>query len=198
MKRYWGIAIGMVLLFGGIFAMGEALDLRFNPQFTEATALTAAVGVGLLIVDVLLPVPSSVIMVGHGFVFGWPLGAALSLLGSVAGAAVAFWIGRRGGPLLHRLIGPDEQARADALLARWGVLAIILTRPIPMFAETVALLAGASPMRWRTLLVGSLAGNLPPALLYAIAGSTATAATSGFAIFGIVMGITGVFWWIAR
>lgn len=198
MKRYWAIAIGMILLFGGIFALGEALDLRFNPQFTEASALTAAVGVGLLVVDVLLPVPSSVIMVGHGLVFGWPLGAALSLLGTVLGAAVAFWIGRRGGPLLQRLIGADEQAKADAMLARWGILAIILTRPIPMFAETVALLAGASPMRWRTLLTGAVAGNLPPALLYAIAGATAGSTASGFMIFGVVMGITVLFWWLAR
>lgn len=188
----------MILVFGGLFALAEAFGLQLQPAFEHATPTTAVIGVGLLIVDVLLPVPSSLIMTGHGAVFGWPLGAALSLLGTVIAAIVAFWIGRRGGPLLARLVGPEERERADSMLARWGVIAIILTRPLPMLAETAALLAGASTMRWRTLLVGATVGNLAPALLYAITGATAASLGNSFLIFGLVVGVTGVFWWIAR
>lgn len=198
MKRYWAIAIGMIVVFGGLFALFEGLGLQFEPRFDAATPLTAGIGVGLLIIDVLLPVPSSLIMTGHGAAFGWPLGTALSLVGGVGAAIVAFWIGRRGGPLLERLVGADERAKADALLAKWGVLAIILSRPLPMLAETVALLAGASPMRWRTILTGALLGNLPPALLYAITGATAASLESSFLIFGLVIAVAGLFWWVAK
>lgn len=198
MKRYWAIAFGMIVVFGGLFALFEGLGLQFNPNFDAATPLTAGIGVGLLIIDVLLPVPSSLIMTGHGAAFGWPLGTVLSLVGGLGAAVVAFWIGRRGGPLLERLVGEEEQAKADAMLSKWGVLAIILSRPLPMLAETVALLAGASPMRWRTVIVGSLLGNLPPALLYAITGATAASLQNSFLIFGLVIAVAGVFWWIAR
>lgn len=198
MKRYWLLAFGMVVAFGALFGVAEALDLRFEPAFEQASVATGAIGIGLLIVDVLLPVPSSLIMTGHGAVFGWPVGAALSLIGAVLAAIVAFWIGRRGGALLERLVGADERARADAMLAKWGVLAIILTRPLPMLAETAALLAGASKMRWRTLILGATLGNLAPALLYAITGATAASLSNSFLIFGLVVGTSGLFWLAAR
>lgn len=198
MKRYWLLAFGMIVAFGALFGLAEALELRFEPAFEHATVATAAIGIGLLVIDVLLPVPSSLIMTGHGAVFGWALGATLSLVGSVLAAIVAFWIGRRGGPLLEKLVGTEERERADTMLVKWGVLAIILTRPLPMLAETAALLAGASPMRWRTLLLGATLGNIAPALLYAITGATAASVSSSVLIFGLVVGISGLFWWIAR
>lgn len=198
LKRYWIVAVAMVVTFGVLFGIAEALDLRFQPAFEHASVGTAAVGIGLLVIDVLLPVPSSLIMTGHGAVFGWALGAALSLVGSVLAAIAAFWIGRRGGPLLEKLVGTEERTRADAMLAKWGVLAIILTRPLPMLAETAALLAGASTMRWRTLLAGAALGNLAPALLYAITGATAASLGNSVLVFGLVVGMAGLFWVIAR
>lgn len=54
----------------------------------DAGAVAAAVGVGLLVADVVLPVPSSVVMVAHGALFGVGLGAALSMLGRIGNAVV--------------------------------------------------------------------------------------------------------------
>jgi hypothetical protein len=58
------------------------------PQLAQDGPAAAAVGVGLLVVDVVLPVPSSAVMVAHGALFGVVLGALLSLLGSVGAAMV--------------------------------------------------------------------------------------------------------------
>ena len=88
---------------------------------------------------VALPVPFSLVMVAHGALFGVAVGTTLlSVVGSTVAALVGFALGRRGGPLLTRLVPPEERVRADRLLTRWGTLAIIVTRPVPLLAETTA------------------------------------------------------------
>lgn len=202
MRHYWFISGAMILVFLALFGVVEALgvpllsDLR--PWLGQTGGLAAAVGVGLLIVDVLLPVPSSLVMVGHGALFGVVGGSLLSLVGSVGAAAVGFALGRRGGPLLDRLVPPDERARGDLLLARWGGAAIVATRPVPLIAETLAILAGTSPMRWRTLLVSATAGSIVPAVLYAVTGATAASLDEAWLVFGLVLLISGAFWFAAK
>ena len=66
----------------------------------------------------------------------------------------------KGGPLLSRLVPPEERARANDLLDRWGEMAVVATRPVPILAETVAILAGASPKSWE-LTTGDRHGVAP-------------------------------------
>lgn len=202
MRTYWLIALGLIVFFLTLFGVVRALDV---PLLNDAEAmlgmppaLAAAVGVGLLLVDVLLPVPSSFVMVAHGTLFGAVGGTALSLLGTVGATALAFALGRRGGPLLDRLVSPEERARGDRLLERYGGLAVVATRPLPLLAETVAILAGTSPMSWPRLLLAATLGALPPSLLYAITGAKVAALDDQLLIMGGVMGCAAVFWLVAR
>ncbi len=188
----------MLALFGVVAGLQIELLTDPGPWLREGGITAAAVGVGLLMVDVLLPVPSSLVMVAHGALFGVALGSALSLVGSVGAAAVGFGIGRAGGPLLTRLVTETERERADAMLDRWGAVAIVATRPVPLLAETVAILAGASPLRWGTLLLAAIVGNLVPALLYALTGAAAADLGDSFLVFGGVLLVTGGFWFAAR
>jgi uncharacterized membrane protein YdjX (TVP38/TMEM64 family) len=198
MRRYWLVVTGMLVLFTALFAAVEALDIPLltDPApLLDAAPLTAAVvGVGLLVLDVVLPVPSSLVMIAHGAAFGPLLGASLSLLGSLGAALLGFAAGRRGGPLLNRLVSADERRRADALLARWGVLAIVVTRPVPLLAETTVILAGASPLGWRRTAVAALVGSVPAAVLYALAGSVAAGLASPAAVFALVLLLAGATW----
>ena len=58
-------------------------------------------------------------------------------------------------------------------MERRGIAAVILTRPMPIVAETVAIVAGATRMRASTVALAAAAGSLPPAVVYALAGSLA-------------------------
>jgi uncharacterized membrane protein YdjX (TVP38/TMEM64 family) len=202
MKRFWLVTVAMLATFLALFGVVEGLGV---PVLTDPSAwlnrggaLAAALGVGLLVADVFLPVPSSVVMLAHGALFGVWWGSALSLAGSVGAAALGFFVGRRGSRALERLVTPAEKARADRMLARWGGLAIVVTRPIPLLAETTAIIAGTSPMTWPRLLVASAAGSAPPALLYALTGATSRGLDNGFLMFGLVMVIAGAFWLIGK
>lgn len=198
MKRYWTLFGLMLGFFLAIFAIVEALGVPLltdpEPWMNEGGPAAAALGIGLLIGDIVLPVPSSFVMIAHGALFGVVVGTALSLVGSVGAALIGFAIGRRGGPLLDRVVPAEERARADAMLERWGPLAILVTRPVPLLAETVAVMAGASRLRWGPVAVAAVAGSIPAALLYAITGATAASLDNAILMFGLVLAIATVFW----
>jgi uncharacterized membrane protein YdjX (TVP38/TMEM64 family) len=185
--------VGSALLVFGI-AEWAAVPLLTDPlpAMRGAGVAAALVGVGLLVVDVLLPVPSSVVMVAHGALFGLVPGAALSLLGGVAATLVGFALGRRGRAVVERVTTPAQRAEADRLLTRWGPWAVVFTRAVPVLAETIAILAGTSPMRWSVLLCAGAAGTSVPALLYAAAGSRATTAASALVAFGLTLAFSGL------
>src|SRR5687768_1042795 len=171
MQRYWQVTGGLLFVFLALFAVVKSLNLPLLEDPARWLAgggpAAAAVSVGLLIADVVLPVPSSILMLGNGAMFGVVVGTALSLAGSLGATALGFLLGRRGSALIGRLVTPAEKVRADRLLARWGALAIVVTRPIPLLAETTAILAGASPLGWGKMLLAAVGGALPSALLYA-------------------------------
>lgn len=202
MKRYIFIMALMIAFFLVLFFIVEALGVPLltdpTPWMKQGGVLAAALGVGLLIADVLLPVPSSLVMVAHGALFGVALGTLLSLLGSAGAALFGFAIGRRGGKLLELVVTREERTRADSLLARWGALAIIVTRPVPVLAETVAIMAGASSLSWSNVLLASLAGSVPPALLYALTGAAVANFQSTALMFGVVMLVAGFFWFVGN
>lgn len=202
MKRYLLIMAVMMAFFLILFFIVEALGVSLlsdpTPWMKHGGILAAALGVGLLIADVLLPVPSSLVMVAHGALFGVVLGTLLSLLGSVGAALFGFAIGRRGGKFLERVVTPAERSRANYLLSRWGALAIIVTRPIPLLAETVAIMSGASSLSWGAVALASFAGSLPPALLYALTGAAVANFQNTSLMFGVVLLVAGLFWLIGR
>jgi uncharacterized membrane protein YdjX (TVP38/TMEM64 family) len=195
--RWWllsaGVALAILLMFVAATAAGLAVEASDLPR--EAGALAAVTGVVLLIVDAALPVPSSLVMVAHGQLFGVVAGALLSMIGSVGSALAAFAIGRAGTKGIRRLVLPDGHARASAMLERWGVAAVAVTRPIPILAETVALLAGSSRLTWMQTALAAAAGSILPSAAYAWAGAHARSANYVL-IFGGVLLVTAVLCWI--
>ena len=202
MKRYLLIVAAtmafFLLLFFAVEALGVQLLTDPAPWMRPGGVPAAALGVSLLVADVLLPVPSSLVMVAHGALFGVVLGTLLSLLGSVGAALFGFAIGRRGGRLLERVVTPEERARADKMLARWGALAVVVTRPVPILAETVAIMTGASSIKWSRMALASFAGALPPALLYALTGAAYANFQSVVLVFAATLLVAGSFWLIGR
>lgn len=202
MKRYLLIVAATMTFFLVLFFAVEALGVQLlvdpTPWMQHGGVLAAALGVSLLIADVLLPVPSSLVMVAHGALFGVVIGTLLSLLGSMGAALFGFAIGRRGGKLLECLVTPEERVRADKMLARWGALAVVVTRPVPLLAETVAIMTGASSLGWLRMSLASFAGSLPAALLYALTGAAYANFQSVALMFGATLLVAGSFWLIGR
>src|SRR5215510_8925633 len=129
MKRYLLIAVGLIVFFTILFLIVEALGVPLlsdpTPWMKHGGVVAAALGVGLLIADVVLPVPSSLVMVAHGALFGVVIGTLLSLLGSLGATLAGYTIGRKSSRWLERFVSAEERARADRVLSQWGALAVV-------------------------------------------------------------------------
>jgi uncharacterized membrane protein YdjX (TVP38/TMEM64 family) len=195
--RHYLIAVAVVpAIFLALFLIGEALGIPLledpTPWLQQAGWLAAAIGVSLLALDVLLPVPSNIVMIAHGALFGIVVGTMLSILGTMLASAAAFWVGRRGGRLLALVVPADERAHADAILERWGIVAIVVSRPLPLLAETILVLAGASTMGWRPAMLATLLGSLPLSAFYAWAGAASIGFEGGTLVFGLTIVLAAV------
>lgn len=205
-RRYlivWGVVALIVLVAFGIV---EALDVPLlvdpSDRLERGGMAAGVLGVGLLIADVVIPVPSSLIMTTQGAIFGIAGGTVLGMIGGVGATLVGFAMGRRGSRFIQRFVGGDEGAQSARLLQRHGTLAILATRPLPVLAEATAIVAGSTAMTWRQVTIGAVVGCLPAATLYSIAGASATSLASGIMVFVLVILLAGVFWavgwWLER
>ena len=193
------IGLALVTLFMGMFVVAEQVrvPLMTDPRayLERATLPVAAVGVALLVADVVLPVPSSGVMIAQGAAFGLVYGSLLSLAGGTGATLVAYLLGRRSRGLINRLVPVEQQLRGAELLERHGMWAVVVTRPVPMLAETVAILAGTSTTMpwWRVTAAGAL-GNLVPAVAYAAAGAYAATFINALAVFAGVLAVALITW----
>jgi uncharacterized membrane protein YdjX (TVP38/TMEM64 family) len=200
----WYAAAGVVILTTllALFVAAENWGgsvLELPPALLQRTdPLAAVTGVGLLTADVVLPVPSSLVMMALGAGFGALMGTVLSVAGSMGAMLAGFALGRRGEPVLARMVSADERAAAGRLLTRYGALAIVVTRPVPLLAETVAILTGASPLGWRRAVLAALAGTIPAAAVYATAGAAAAGSGNVALVIAATVVVSGGAWLVER
>jgi uncharacterized membrane protein YdjX (TVP38/TMEM64 family) len=181
--------------------LGIPLEANARAWIENPGTSGAAAVVALLALDVFLPIPSSVIMVLSGALFGIVPGAMLALVGSISGEWLGFELVRRyGPPMATALIGEDEVPKFNRFFDRHGVMAIIVTRPLPIVMETMSVVAGLSRMTRRAFLAASLAGTAPIVLVYAYAGAASREAGSlvpAVVILAVVIG-GGWLWYRSR
>ena len=123
----------------------------------------AAAVIGLLAVDLFIPVPSSIVMVLSGAAFGVGWGSLLAFAGSSGGEALGFELARRyGSSWFARFIGDeDERQRLNRILVTHGPAAVAVTRALPVVMETMSVVAGLSTMTRGTFKVWPLTYQRP-------------------------------------
>jgi uncharacterized membrane protein YdjX (TVP38/TMEM64 family) len=197
MRRYALLAMALGAPLVAVFFAAQYLGLSLledpRPALTRLGPAAPLASIALLVADAVLPVPSSLVMIGNGAFFGAVDGALVSIAGMMGATAAGFALGRGGARFIARFTREPERRQMDALLARWGGLAIALTRPVPILAETAALLAGTTSMTWGSLMAGALAGSAPISIAYAVAGAYARE-TSQAVVFLGVFAAAGTLW----
>lgn len=179
--------------------LGLSLEGWLRAQLTDAGPGAAMAVISLLAVDIVLPVPSSLVMVLSGAAFGTTSGTAVALVGSIGGEWLGFELARRyGRRATSRLMADADLAELDGLFRAHGALAVMLTRALPVFMETMSLVAGLSAMPRRTFLWASLAGTAPVALAYAYAGAVARETGNMLPAAIFLVAITGLGWVVYR
>ncbi len=172
------IAVALAVAFGAAFVLiGDWFETVFSQEecvewFSRTRPVAWLAAVGLLVSDLLLPVPATGVMAALGAVYGVWLGAAVGAAGSLSagllGYSLARLVGTRG---VRRIASDEEIERFRWLFDRWGGAAIIVSRVLPILPEVMAVLAGLAPMTFRRFLLALLLGTIPTAFLFAWIGA---------------------------
>jgi uncharacterized membrane protein YdjX (TVP38/TMEM64 family) len=170
----------------------NALASRISSGEVSTSAAALAIG-GLLALDVFLPVPSSIVSTAAGVLLGLGLGTAVVWIGMMAGCLVGYFVGMYSAPLARRLVGPAGLARAAHFADRYGIWAIVLSRPIPVLAEATVVFAGLVRASLGRFVFLTALSNLGIAAGYAAIGAFSMRLDSFLMAFAgaiVVPGIT--------
>ena len=148
-------------------------DLKGAKVWLESLGAWAWIGgVLLLVSDLLLPIPGTVVMSALGLVYGWFWGGVISSLGSILSGVVAYGLCRfYGQGIALWLAGEEGLAKGRAVFASdKGGWIVVLSRWMPVLPEAIACLAGLSRMPWRRFLIALTCGCLPLGFVFAAIG----------------------------
>jgi uncharacterized membrane protein YdjX (TVP38/TMEM64 family) len=199
----WLIAAMAAIVIGSKLLIENVLGIDLDPLVRAWVAHpgvgSATVIAGLLAADIVLPVPSSLVMLLSGAAFGVWWGALVALVGSIGGEWLGFEIARRyGRPAAARLVGDAEIDRLSRIFATHGAAAVIVTRALPVVMETTSVVAGLSRMRRLRFLVSSLVGTAPIVVIYAWAGAASRDTGSLVPAVVIALAMSGLGWILYR
>ncbi len=157
---------------------GDSIELWIKDFIDQSRQRPLAAGVtlgSLLAADIILPTPSSVISSGCGLLLGFIPGAITSATGMQLSCIFGFFLGKCAArPLVERWVGEKNADALERLTQRYGLWAIIITRPVPVLAEASTLFAGMGKMPFMPYMLVTALANIGISMLYAWAGSKGT------------------------
>jgi uncharacterized membrane protein YdjX (TVP38/TMEM64 family) len=128
-------------------------------------------GIALLVADIVLPIPSTVVMSAIGWMYGWWWGGLICTAGSMLSGIIAYVMCRiLGRPAAKWIAGEDGLTRGEELFAKGGGWLVALSRWTPVLPEAVACLAGIVRMPWQTFLGALACGSVPLGFAFAAIG----------------------------
>ena len=151
--------------------------------------LVSVIVILALAADVILPVPNGLTNTFAGMSLGWAISSLVVWIGLNLGATIAYFIGRFAGePIAKKIVGEREFIDAQASLKDFNIIGLIISRPVPGFAELTAITAGLSKISFKAFF--SIVGitNIGVAIIFSGIGAAAIENDSSYlAFFGIAI-----------
>jgi len=157
---------------------GDFFEKLFNPEETKerlkelGTSWAWLAGIGLLVSDLFLPIPGTVVMSALGFVYGPWLGGVFAVLGSMLAGLLAYGLCRQVGRGAAEWIAGKEDLAKGELIFRGpaGGWIVALSRWLPVMPEVIACLAGLARMPWGRFTLALACGSVPLGFTFAVIG----------------------------
>ena len=156
------------------FIFGEHLEALLHQDrlvgwFQSYRSSAWLVATVLLVSDLVLPIPNTMVMAALGVIYGPVLGGLVSTLGNCLSGLLGYWLCRfYGRAIAIRLVGEADLEAGHRLFARSGGLIVALSRWLPVLPEIISCMAGLTRMPFRIFVLALLAGSAP--LGFVVAG----------------------------
>jgi uncharacterized membrane protein YdjX (TVP38/TMEM64 family) len=142
-----------------------------------------------LTADIILPIPSSLIMILNGKILGAILGSLISFVSGLTSSMIGFYMGCRSMPFVNRFFNVRERNAGNMFFEKYGNLAIVMSKSLPVISESLSVVAGTTSVSFRSFFLYSAAGHLTVSLAYGVIGSYAfsldSKLVSGLVIFAV-------------
>jgi uncharacterized membrane protein YdjX (TVP38/TMEM64 family) len=182
--RLWRLAalfFGLAVLFGVPFVLwGDWFETvmhqdQLGAWFGSYRSFAWLIAIGLLVSDLVLPIPNTIVIAALGILYGPLLGGLVATLGTCLSGLLGYALCRRfGRPLAIRLMGVEEMSRGELLFARSGGLIVAVSRWLPILSEAISCLAGLSRMSLPIFLLALVCGAAPLCFIVATMGYLGT------------------------
>ena len=149
----------------------------------------------LMVSDILLPIPSSIVLFSNGLVLGMLGGFLLSMLSVMAASIIGYGLGRFFSSKFNSMISTQAAAH---LYRKYGFLSIFLTRGIPILSESVTLICGYNKIEFRSFLLLNLIGYVPVCFIYAYFGEYGSHADHFLLSFALSIVLSLLFWFFGK
>jgi uncharacterized membrane protein YdjX (TVP38/TMEM64 family) len=191
------MAVAVFFLFGWFF-FGQGLEEVWNVErlaahFENAKAWAWLLGIALLMADLLLPIPGTIVMSALGAVYGFWIGGLLSAIGSMLAGMSGYGVGRFfKESFAKRWLGEKDFEKGKSLFERGGAWVVAMSRALPILPEVLACMAGLLRMPFGKFVIALACGSVPMGFLFAWIGAIGREQPAwGFA-FSI--GVPAVLW----
>ena len=169
------IALAVFFLVGwGLFGQGleEIWNVeRLAAHFENAKAWAWLLGIVLLMADLLLPIPGTVVMSALGAVYGFWIGGLLSAIGSMLAGMLGYGVGRFfKESFARRWLGEKDFDKGKSLFERGGAWVVAMSRALPILPEVLACMAGLLRMPFGKFVIALACGSVPMGFLFAWIG----------------------------
>ena len=178
MRNLLVFAILMILVIVSFLLWGEWLSSFFVGE--EAISVLEqygqwawAFGLILLVMDLFLPLPATLVMSALGYMYGPIIGGLFSALGSLLSGLFAFGlckaIGKKGAVFI---LGIKDLEKGQKLFSKNGGWIVAISRWLPVLPEVIACMAGLNRMQTGQFTIALLCGSLPLGFVFAYVGFT--------------------------
>lgn len=187
----FAIVIAIVIVTFLLFDNLEAYFTTLLKNVSKYQSTYAGISILVLASDIVLPVPSSIVMYMNGYVLGIVYGSLISLLALMVSSLAGYYIGK----FASISTRSKSDKRADRILARYGIVAILISRGIPILSESICIVCGYNSMQLQRYLLLNLIGYVPLCLLYAFCGSLGYNQGTFLLSFGCSLIVSAFFWY---
>ena len=171
------VVISVFLLYYNYFVDNTFIYVLIADWFVNPIYDLGFLGIFLFIAimaiqGLLVPIPSEVVLLATGIIWGWLIGGLMGIIGSMAAGLLCFYVSRRGGrPLAKKFIGDKAIDMADDLIKKYGIKAIIVSRLVPFISfDVISYASGLVDIDLKKYSIGTLIGSVFRAFFYSVLG----------------------------
>ncbi|TFG15934.1 MAG: DedA family protein [Promethearchaeota archaeon] len=172
------VVFSVFLLYYNYFVDSQFLYRLVINWFVNPVFELGIIGIFIFILimafqGLLVPIPSELVLLATGMIWGVFGGGIFGIIGSMAAAILCFYVSKKGGrPIAEKLVGKSAITMADHFIHKYGMSAIIIARFLPFVAfDPISYASGLVDMDIKKYSIGSLIGSIPRAFFYSWLGS---------------------------